>query len=328
MKHSLLITSFAKQLIFALPILGVLLMSCRTMTSTYVPIVYPSAINTNGVTHIVIEKSSESGYSTPLCSILDLSILASITNGTGFKVVATPPTSYTQADSTVLVIRARVVSNIYTENIQRQELNLDRTVTVLDSNKRPKQVVMNDSCVEKVTRTGALTIALQFDVIDPLTNVFVTSKSFSRTATFTERAFNAMPPIIYPEVRVREFVNSMTNEFAGLLVRRQTLQRVELAYDEDIPDLSIGNRYAITGDWQSADKLYQKAIREFQTHEEVHKALYNHGIALTFLGEYDSAKKAFDTALMMVGLNYDYQWAREFCASMKNNAQLLSQKLR
>lgn len=328
MKHSLLTTPFAKLLVLALPALLVLLMSCRTMTSTYVPIVYPSAINTNGVTHIVIEKSSEGGYSTPLSSMVDLSMLTSITNRTGFKVVATPPTSYTQADSTVLVIRARVVNNIYTENIQRQELNLERRVTVLDSNKRPKQIVMKDSCVEQITRSGVLTLSIQCDVIDPLTNVFVASKSFSRKAIFTEQAINSMPPIIYPEVRLQEFVNSMTGEFAGLLVHKQVLQRVELAYDDEMPDLSLGNRYAVAGDWNNAEKIYQKVIKEFQTHEEVHKAIYNHGVALTFLGEYDLASKAFNAAISMESTNYDYRWARDFCNSMKHNARLLAQKLR
>ena len=124
------------------------------------------------------------------------------------------------------------------------------------------------------------------------------SRSYEQESTsFFESILNAIVSLIItgdPYASLRE---DLVARFIGEISPHELTVKVTLFEDSDMPELEQGILQARSGRWKEALGIFLNAIDRYRTHENIHKAYYDAGVAYEYTHQYRLAREFMEKAL-------------------------------
>ena len=153
-------------------------------------------------------------------------------------------------------------------------------------------------------RTGKVSVAVNFDLIDIATSEDLKSKRVVCERTSTTNATDATPAAIDSRALLDSCMSQVVDTFMRAIAPWMGYAQVRFIKDSDLPPLEMGINYAKRGLWDDAIKEFKAAIEEADSQPDLDvdtaaKAYWDLGLAYEYTDVFDKAKENVKKAYEM-----------------------------
>lgn len=275
---------------------------CSSVQGIRVPVLRPSAVNLTAYEQLAVDKFDGPGAS-ELAREFALALRQAknpATGKAGFQVM-----DHSEVDRLLDRIRgSRGDVDPRSKEVLERWRNVDLLLKGQITDNQVKERVIVTPGVDEYghkqvhfTRRATAVVELAIVALDGQDQMIDRVTLRARTKAQTQR-INGKPRNIDHDALLARAHRQVIRQYLLRVLPRREYIRVRLYKDKALPDLSIGNGLAQSGDWQAAHDSYERALEQATGEQENirFKPLFNLGVALEFTNQFDEAKAKLQDA--------------------------------